>query len=98
MRIRVGGKLVRGTLRWVQRFLFTSAALLLGYCGVVVVDTWIFQKREKRALEHLLESKLSPTPSVAIRGLIGRLEIPRLGLAVVFVEGDDAKTLRRAVG
>src|SRR5580658_1166464 len=98
MRIRVGGKLVRETLRWVQRLLFTSAALLLGYCGFVVVDTWLFQKRENRVLEHLLESKLAPTPSVAIRGLIGRLEIPRLGLAVVFVEGDDPKTLRRAVG
>jgi sortase A len=89
---------VRETLRWVQRLLFTSAALLLGYCGFVVVDTWLFQKRENRVLEHLLESKLAPTPSVAIRGLIGRLEIPRLGLAVVFVEGDDPKTLRRAVG
>jgi len=31
-------------------------------------------------------------------GLIGRLEIPRLQLAVVAEEGDDRSTLRRAAG
>jgi sortase A len=33
-----------------------------------------------------------------MRGLIGRIEIARLGLSVMVVEGDDGKTLRRAAG
>jgi sortase A len=31
-------------------------------------------------------------------GLIGRIEIARLGLSVMIMEGDDGKTLRRAAG
>jgi sortase A len=99
MRIGFSGRPVRGSLRWVQRFLFAGAALLLGYCGCVAADAWIFQQRESSSFDHLLENAraVSP-PAAAVRGLIGRIEIPRLGLSAVFVEGDDAKTLRRAVG
>jgi len=37
-------------------------------------------------------------PAVAAGGLIGRLEIPRLLLSAVVVEGLDKTTLRRGVG
>jgi len=40
----------------------------------------------------------SSTLKVGPRGLIGRIEIPRLGLSAVVIEGDDARTLRRAIG
>ena len=33
-----------------------------------------------------------------VRGLIGRLEIPRLDVSVIVMEGDDKTTLARAVG
>jgi sortase A len=102
MKIRMAGKPMQGTLRWAQRLLFAGAALLLGYCGFVLADAWVFQQRESRDLERLLQVR-SPiaravTPAIAARGLIGRLEIPRLGLSTVLIEGDDSKTLRRAVG
>jgi sortase A len=79
--------------------LFAGGAVLLVYCGFVAVDTWVFQQRESRNLEHLLETTSLPRPpSVAPNGLIGRVEIPRLGLSAMLIEGDDAQTLRRAVG
>jgi sortase A len=87
-----------GLLRWTERILFASGAALLGYCGYVAADTWDFQQRETRHLHRLLELKPAPGSAVAPRGLIGRLEIPRLGLSVMLIEGDDAKILRRAVG
>ena len=34
----------------------------------------------------------------SIGGLIGRIEIPRLGISVIVVEGTAARTLRRSVG
>jgi sortase A len=41
----------------------------------------------------------TPGPqAIAASGVIGRLEIPRLELSAVVIEGDDSKTLRRAVG
>jgi sortase A len=94
-------KPIQGVLRWTQRLLFAGSAVLLGYWGFVAVDTWVFQVRESGNLEHLMEatSTSAPgSPSVAPRGLIGRVEIPRLGLSAIVIEGDDARTLRRAVG
>ena len=98
MKIRISRKLVSGTLRWAQCLSFASAAVLLGYYSLVAADTWIFQQRESHNLQRLLRTA-SPGLAAAIpRGLLGRLEIPRLGLSAILIEGDDAKTLRRAVG
>lgn len=77
---------MRGTLRWTQRSLFAGAAVFLGYCMFVAADAWVFEQRESRNL----------LAAMAARDLIGRLEIPRPGLSVMLMEGDDAKTLRRA--
>ena len=87
---------MRAIVRWMQRLLFASAAVLLGYCCFVAADTWAFQQRESRNLRQQIAEPGSP--AVASSGLIGRLEIPRLGLSVILMEGDDTKTLRRAVG
>lgn len=90
---------MRSTLLWTQRLLFACAVVLLGYYGFVALDAWVFQRRENSNLQHLLEiAPASISPPVAPAGLIGRLEIPRLGVSVMLVEGDDARTLRRAVG
>jgi sortase A len=98
MPVRMNRKL-KGGLRWTQRILFASAAALLGYWAFVAVDAWVFEQRESRDLQRLLETASTTSlPAAAPRGLIGRLEIPRLGLSAIFIEGDDAKTLRRAVG
>ena len=113
MRIVVAKGPLRLILKWAQRALNVCAVLLLGYCGFALVDSWIFQRRESRDLDRLLrdqraasegtpqpESSTAPTgePAVAADGLIGRLEIPRLLLSAVVVEGVDKTTLRRAVG
>jgi len=113
MRVVVLKKSLRGILRWSQAGLFVCAVSMLGYCVFVLVDTHVFQERESRNLQRLLEDRratrsdspqaklLSPPeipPASAISGLIGRIEIARLGLSVIIIEGDDGKTLRRAAG
>src|SRR5580704_6184325 len=99
MRIRASRKLVNATLRFTQCLFFAGAAVLLGYYGFVAADTWIFQQRESRNLQRLLKTASAPgSPAAIPRGLLGRLEIPRLGLSAILIEGDDATTLRRAVG
>jgi len=100
-------------LRWVQRVLFAAAIFTLTYCAFVLVDAWMFQQRQKQNLEHLrTASAASPVSSVestspqaiakstksAPGGLIGRIEIRRLGVSVVVVEGSAKSTLRRAAG
>jgi sortase A len=95
---------VRRILRWTQRLLFACAVLLLGYCTFVLVSAWIFQKRANATLERLVRDRAaapaSPkeAPLVVSGDLIGRIEIPRLSLSVVVVEGTDKPALRRAAG
>jgi sortase A len=102
MKVRISRKLTQGTLRWTERVFFAGAALLLGYCGFIVADAWIFQQRESRDLERVLEyhghTQVHGVPAIVSKGLIGRLEIPRRGLSAILIEGDDSKTLRRAIG
>jgi len=112
MRLVVRKAPLRRMLKWGQRALFACAILLLGYTGFALVDAWIFQRRESRELDRLLrsrqvaseskpQSETSAAPQAAptaADGLIGRIEIPRLLLSAVVVEGVDKITLRRAVG
>lgn len=113
MRLVVRKEALRRMLKWAQGGLFACAFLLLGYCGFVLVDAWNFQKRESADLDRLLgdhrtANRGTPQPAsatspkgasaAAMAGLIGRIEIPRLGFSVVVVEGIDKTTLRRAFG
>jgi sortase A len=120
MKILVRNPLLREILKWLQRVLFLGATLLLGYCAFVLADTWIFQHRQRQALERLTlerqaqdvrQQEASPgkpvrqtpavpasLPAIGPDGLIGRIEIPRIGVSVVVVEGTDRATLRRAAG
>ena len=86
--------------RWLARILYTGAFALLSYSAFVWTDTWIFQKQEVRQLEQLLTTPVppnSPLPATIV-GLVGRIEIPRLGVSAIILEGTSTKTLRRAVG
>jgi sortase A len=61
------------------------------------LDTWVFQARESAELERFVPDQ-AVLPAVSPDGLIGRMEVERLGVSVVVMEGTSNKTLRRAVG
>jgi sortase A len=99
---------MRTAASFTQGFLFTCAVLMLGYCGIVLTDEWRFQNRASGQFEQLLRVRAAnrtvapvlpenPLPA-AVQGLIGRIDIPRLGLSAIVVEGTSNATLRRAVG
>ena len=97
MRIVVRGTSLRRSLGWTQRVLLAVGVVLLGYCAFVLVDTWVFQAGESAALERFVPVQAA-VPAVFPDGLIGRIEVQRLGVSVVVMEGTSGKTLRRAVG
>jgi len=88
-------------LRWARRLFFCAGLLLLAYCAFVLIDARWFQEQENRLLEIRLRN---PPPAdgipvaATVGGLIGRIEIPRLGVSEIVVEGADARVLRRAAG
>ncbi|MBZ5636875.1 MAG: class D sortase [Acidobacteriia bacterium] len=109
MKVRVRNTSLKLVLQWAQHALFAGAILMLGYCGFVLVDTWIFQNQESAALDWFVPERpvtlpaSLPTlpesvPAIAPDGLIGRIEIVRLGVSVVVVEGTSKRAFRRAVG
>lgn len=113
MRLRIKRDGLGQILKWMQRALAATAILLFTWCAFVLVDMWAFQKRESDHLDFLLASQPVATediipvpasasasnwPPVAANGLIGRMEISRLGLSVMVVEGTSSAALRRAVG
>ena len=91
------------TLRWLRRALFLSGTLAIAYCLFVLAYAEFFQRRQSRELDAALrassamQSATQTQPPLAA-GLIGRLEIPRLGISSIVLEGTTASTLRRAVG
>jgi sortase A len=89
-------------LRWTQGSLLAIAVSMLAYCGYILIDTWSFQKTERRQFESLLVHRIAghvaPIPPPASGSLIGRIDISRLDFSVVVIEGTGSRTLRRAVG
>jgi sortase A len=94
----------RKSLTWLLRScqiaLLACAVGALGYCAFVLADTWIFQTEAGRGFDQARLQFARPLApgAPAMDGLLGRLEIPRLGLSVVVGQGMDGATLRRAAG
>lgn len=89
---------------WIQRLLFVTGVLLLSYCAFLLADAWIFQRRAREDFDRRQREAAAGTappasvPTVGSGGLIGRIDIPRIGLSAVIFEGTGKITLRRAVG
>jgi sortase A len=91
---------------------FTALGLLcLAWYGVARLQSFYDQQHESARLNRALEDQRTesptidrPRPAMARSGsksdhrLIGRLEIPRLKMAVMIVDGDDTATLKGAAG
>lgn len=114
MRLLFAKQPLRSILRWTQRLLFAAGLALLAWCAYVLLDARNFQQAEDRRLDQLLSVSQQtsprtpqtpsstappvPLPPARADGLIGRLDIPRLALSAVVIEGVGASALRRAVG
>jgi sortase A len=93
--------------RWAERMLLAAAVACLGWYVAVSLQSAIHQREQEAALKRILSA--APRPGKADGGpqalpetrsgdLIGRLEIPRLNLSAIVVEGDDESALMMAVG
>ena len=94
-------------VRWIERGLVVVGASCLIWVGAIAMHAVTYQAEQDRRLARL---SLPTNDLVADRALdgaisrhdaalpIGRLEIPRIGLSAVVMEGDDEHTLKDAVG
>jgi sortase A len=84
------------TLRGAFYFFLAAGIITLGYAGYVVVDAGAYQAFEKSKFENVSRSG-GPHP-VMEGEMIGEMDVPRLGIEAMVVQGDSSKLLRRAVG
>lgn len=93
-------------LRRAQYPFWIAGALLCGICVGAYLEARVFQAMENRRLEEALhfngarDYPVRPRRSSprAAGSLVGRLEIPRLKLSTVVLEGSDSRILRVGVG
>jgi sortase A len=68
----------------------------LGMYAYETVEARRFQAEQTATFERDVKAELMPS---VVRGrLIGMLDVPRLQLSTPVIEGDDTRTLKRAVG
>jgi len=68
----------------------------LGYAGFVFADSNAYQALEMKKFEQ--PGRLSEPHTLAEGDVIGQMQVPRLGLSVMVVQGDSPASLRHAVG
>lgn len=90
-------------LRWIQRLLFITGILLLGYVGFTLLETRLYQVSAKRSLENEIRAEkerpqAQSKPPVRKGDVLGRLDIPRLGMSVAVLQGTSSRVLRLGIG
>jgi sortase A len=83
-------------------YIFLTAGIIsLCYAGYAVLDRYWYQGAETSKFETVslpVEPHAIEGVPIADGGVIGEIEVPRLGLKAIVVQGDSEKLLRRAVG
>jgi sortase A len=91
-------------LRKCSTIVLLGGVCVLGTCGFLLIEAHIYRGEESRQFESLVHHAVevggrSKTLMVAKPGsVVGKLEIPRIGIDALVLEGDDAGILGRAAG
>lgn len=112
MSLRVRLRFTKSLLRRTERLCFALGLGSMGLCAALLAQTWFFQAYENWAFEQELEG--APVsysafltqvhaPSLGFDGagggsIVGRIEIQRIGLKAMILEGVSQRTLALAVG
>ncbi len=94
---------IERSLRWSGRLLFITGIVALGYVAFTLLDARLYQVSAKRSLENQIQlSKTQPeirlSRTIKEGGMLGRLDIPRIGLSVAVLQGTSSRTLRLGAG
>lgn len=97
-----------------EKLLASLTLASLGFCAWAGLDAGLYQRIQGSRLDAILrravgatagsskseEQRMAAATRAEVRnsGLVGRLQIPRLGIEAIVAEGTDSRTLRRAVG
>jgi sortase A len=89
--------------RWSRRLLLLTGIAALSYVGLTLLDARLYQASAKHTLETEIRTlkqagPLQPTPPVNPGDVLGRIDIPRLGMSFAVLQGTSSRTLRLGAG
>jgi sortase A len=90
----------RMILRWTQYLCLIAGVGAFSYCLFVIGSGWVYQTKQSNSFDLAIQKDQSGRVKAApgVGAVIGRLQIPRLGMTVMVVEGVDENELSRAAG
>jgi sortase A len=100
-RTLLAGSRQQRMIRWARGFLLLVGVVALTYVGFTLLEAKLFQSSANDAL--LAQSETAANTNVlksTIRGgdVLGRIDVPRLGLSVAILQGTSSRTLRLGAG
>src|SRR5262245_1790054 len=110
MRTTIAAPMKTSPWRWLERVLLLIGLLCIGYWAYAWLDARYTQYREGKILDEAASetdalgtfrgsaAASRPRRPAAEGTLVGRIEIPRVGVSAIVLEGTSNKTLRRGVG
>jgi sortase A len=94
---------IQRLLRWCQRLFFMTGILALGYVGFTLLDAKLYQVSAKRSLDtqiqvETIHNPTLPKSKVKPGDVLGRIDIPRLGMSIAVLQGTTWRMLRLGAG
>ena len=86
---------------WTRRILILTGVLALAYVALTLSNAKLFQNAASRALDGQIQAEEQHRVvknNVKEGGVLGRMEIPRIGMSVMVLQGTTSKTLRLGAG
>jgi sortase A len=102
----------RRSARWAASVLLTCGVVALGFAAYVIIDARLYQSAERKRFDRTRQDAAAASPATAGTTMpsavalpvptdgasIGEIQISRLGLRAIVVQGESAPVLRRGVG
>lgn len=88
--------IVQSCLHWGFYIFLATGLLAVGYAGYIIADAQAYQAIQLRKFAHDIPIVEPHLPGIGEP--VGEIEIPRLALKAVILQGDSSQVLRRGVG
>jgi len=90
-------------IRCIRDLLFLTGIVALGYVGFTLLEARLYQATAKQTLVAEVQSSentnaLQPKPTIHRGDVLGRIDVPRLGLSVAVLQGTSSRVLRLGAG
>jgi sortase A len=87
---------VQSCLHWAFYIFLAAGLFAVGYAGYTIADAQAYQAIQLRKFDH--DAPIVEPHLPRIGEPVGEIEIPRLALKAVILQGDSSQVLRRGVG